>query len=359
MTRINTRVPRDFYLPMCHLHTFTGGIPIKEKFKRIEVERHISADEEQKNQIKFRTYYNYLLALNSCLPKNDSEAIEIIRDVSMSDACRSIQVRKSNHNKDIEKRLRIAWMNEISLNQSGSNEDCIPYANQWVCVQAYYSLYAALRAFFISIGVSVLDTHTESLRTISEQIKCRPGLFPFPWKILCLGDPEQRIYEGISGGNINHGHSPLEKIHKENATDSIAKFLKTTRTKIAKKKIIEWKRQNKTKRILASHKERVLANLYATSLFDGMYRLRIRSNYEDADIFFHSVMNNKQAFEFYDSLRNLTSNGLLTLEFLLAKHISRQSYESIITGFQKNYDKKNQAQDLCIKRWELIKKGWN
>ncbi len=43
---MNTGVSKDFYLPMCHLHTFTGGIPNTATFATLDPAPHLLAQNE-------------------------------------------------------------------------------------------------------------------------------------------------------------------------------------------------------------------------------------------------------------------------------------------------------------------------
>jgi hypothetical protein len=48
-------------------------------------------------------------------------------------------------------------------------------------------VYLNVRAFFEAAGMTIGTHHATTLRAIGSEIKSRPDLFPYPWKLLCTG----------------------------------------------------------------------------------------------------------------------------------------------------------------------------
>ena len=151
----------------------------------------IPTEQEEHETHRFRTYFNYLCSIDAYIENKDN----LIGDVVASQSFRGIQGGKSFDTKKVEKLLRNAWITEMQMEMAGRQRDFSIYANHWAPVQAYYSVYLALRSLFIVMGRSDLGgEHASNLKAVAEVISARPDLFPYPWKVLCIGDPAAPQY---------------------------------------------------------------------------------------------------------------------------------------------------------------------
>ena len=71
----------------------------------------------------------------------------------------------------------------------------------------------------------------------------------------------------------------------EHAELLIAKALKTTRRAVLEERQQQTRRQKHRKRLSQAQKQTICNNTEHTTCFDFLYRMRICSNYEDADLF--------------------------------------------------------------------------
>lgn len=138
-----------------------------------------------------------------------------------------------------------------------------------------------------------------------------------------MGAQYLNIPSGVVVGNIN----PLTTPAPHEFWDWYGMLLRTTRNRQFEKKLKGSGNQFKTKkgtprkRFTITQKSQVLADLRPATVFDFFYRLRIRSNYEDADSFILGTMGETDAREFNEALRAVTSATLYLIELHVAQRV--------------------------------------
>lgn len=317
--------------------------------------------EIDENSIKFRVYFNYLISLAEHI-ENDDNVHNQLKSIVLTKEFNGFCHRKNKIEEDELKRisifLRNAWLTEHQMSQHINNKSYINIANHWICIQSYYAIYLGLRALFVAKNTNTPETHTASLNEISNMIKIQPKIFPDPWKILYINKafkkdekPNHTSFECLnlpSTININHDISPLKK--NQNFYNQFTRLLKTTRVKLIQEKYEELKKTKKPKTKLS-----IATDLFPTSLFNFMRRLRERSNYQDADIFFLSNINDQEALKFYKALLKITNFTLLLLEVLLYRSVSKKHYEIIFLEFKEHLNKNSSYKSAAEERYEFIK----
>jgi len=143
----------------------------------------IPTSQEWEETFRFRTYLNYVCSISNYL--FSIKPAKFLIEITSSKAFQHIQCKKITDEK-IEKLLRNSWLTEVKLHLDGEEKDFSSYSNHWAPVQLYYSVYLALRAFFISSGTSITGEHVNNLSAISDEIVRRPDLFPYPFKTVCI-----------------------------------------------------------------------------------------------------------------------------------------------------------------------------
>jgi len=237
----------------------------------------------------------------------------------------------------ITRLLRNAWYTETQLNLTKDNPELIPYANLWACVQSYYAVYLCMRSFLIAMNHSSADknTHTDTLESINKEIDKRPDLFPNFWRILCDGNPNDsrttKFKNTENGIQINHSISSLNK--NISFVDRYCQFLKTTRKRSFDEKRKKYLTKNGAKRLTKKDIENILKNMHPTTIFDCLFRLRIRSNYHDSEIFMPNIVSKNEALAFNESLRTICSHSLLIFEILISGYIKSNQYTKITNDF--------------------------
>ena len=229
----------------------------------------------------------------------------VFENIVNSRSFRRIQAGRCMQPQLVCRLLRNAWLTEIQLGLPSRYSELVSYSNHWAPVQLYYSIYLAIRAFFLAGNRNVREDYTTTLRTISRDVFSRPELFPLPWKILCTGDPSLANIEylNLSERIQIQPVSSLTSGDHVNYWDSYGLFLKTTRDRQIDKSIKDWKKTEKRKTIRAGERADLVARLSPTSFFHCIYRLRIRSNYSDVESFLVSIERSDDSDKFNGSLR--------------------------------------------------------
>jgi len=319
----------------------------------------LPSEEEIEQGIRFRTYLNYLDCISNHLGDIYSDPTRIVNPVIQSRAFQSIQGGRCGNTERLAQLFRNAWFTEIQMSISAQYEEFVSYSNHWIPVQAYYATYLALRAFFIASAQDVGREHSTNLKAIGEEIQQRPKLFPYPWKVVCVGNPEDSSLEfrNLPNGVTISGISSLTASWRVDPWDSYAKFLKTTRQRHLLKQCEDWKLQNGRKRVSPKAKKQFLDNLSPTTIFNCLYRLRLRSNYADADSFLLSVQGSTEGAAFHSSLRKIGWSSLLILELLTARYIGKREFDAIVESFRR-YETRGVSDDLIGLRWGTLRGLW-
>ena len=319
----------------------------------------LPSKEEIEQELRFRTYFNYLKVTSDFIESEYPSPTILLSNMVNSKPFNNIQGNRYNDLERIGELMRNAWFTEIQMELSSQYREFSSYSNHWLPVQAYYSVYLLLRSLFMSYSYNVNREHASNLRAISEDIVKRSKLYPIPWSVVCVGSPEARNsqFKNLPKGVVVTSVSPLSAPHRVDFWDSYAMFLRTTRFRQYKKQCDDWKRQHNKKRINSKIKQQFIENMAPTSLFHCLYRLRLRSNYSDADSFLLSVHGTPESGEFHSSVRNICWHTLIILETLITRYIGKNNFENIYNQFVR-YEKKGLSTDLIVKRWDIIKSLW-
>lgn len=235
--------------------------------------------------------------------------------------------------------LRNAWGTEVLLNAPRviGGADLITFANHWAVVQAYYSVFEGFNALLHVSHPTPPRTHSTLLRWAANQVGTRGSPFVEPWTWRVSGPIGGYRYDGFPSGFLpNPGASAIASVTTATAPDILAKALKTTRDRKIKERKTDWLKGKKTKRgtartrlsaaELASHS----AGMEPTTLFDLLYRLRIRSNYDEADAFLRGALSSWDAEAFHAALCDIVAGTLLTIEIYLSHRVGRATLETAL-----------------------------
>lgn len=237
----------------------------------------------------------------------------------------------------------------------------ISYSIHWVAVQAYYAVYLQLRAYFLATGQEVAHAHIATLNAISNELAQKQNLFPNPWRTMCQGDPgiDMPCLVGVPVGTPVSQPSALNNYENCDPLSWYALFLKTTRQRQLGKVVDEWKKRQRRKRIPAAAKAELIQKLGPTSIFNAFYRLRIRSNYEDADSFLLGALHAEphETKQFHQDICSIVWGTALLFEVLIARNISKNTYKELLAGFVK-HDKLHLSKTLAFHRWQIMATAW-
>ena len=210
--------------------------------------------------------------------------------------------------------------------------------NLWMPVKAYYAINAMGRAFLFTTRNNVPTDHKAFLSQFSNSIV---RYLPFPFNSLCLGGPEHFQFPSlsISAEDVTR-FNQLRSPHNASSQESLGKTLITTRrrglTKLyndARKQNIDKERGRTRRNILRPEKEKIAARLHGTSIADLIYRMRIRANYHDSEMYLAAFDSTEDAVASYESLTFLTKTLVISLSTILSRKIGKQAMEFLDNRF--------------------------
>jgi hypothetical protein len=272
----------------------------------------------------FRTYMHYVRSFDHliCHYHGDGTTVDYPRlaaAVRSTPACAQMQIRHREPGL-YEKELRNGWFTEVALNiPTILNEpDLIPYSNHWGTVMAYYVVHHGARAA-IAVrdgGLPERPGHDWLLRQIGNMAAQRRA-FPPPWGVICQGHQQALNYVGLPEGIDATCPSLLSQFQPEHAWPSFCKALSTTRNRAIERAVAEWRRHERKSRIPRAARLYVGEGVPATTIFHFLFRLRLRSNYMDADAFATAAGLPKQAHIFNRCLTNVVSSSMMVWETII------------------------------------------
>lgn len=249
--------------------------------------------------------------------------------------------------------LHRAWGTETILCTTAklsSDADLLRLALAWGAVQTYYACYGVAQAVLVAEGKARSEQHNTTQNQVVDLWACH-GFKLAPWS-LAVTEPGARM--ACPAGFLNGPGRPLDlSIHpwaimeRGQEWDRAAKALYTTRevrvdgairqAREGKKKdrIRAW-RQEEDVRLAAGKRTRkvpstALPRLTPTekvsarsrvrpfTMLDYLYRLRIKANYIDDELFSQGPDNDSEAYLFSTRMQDIVAATLLVHELWLGK----------------------------------------
>lgn len=228
----------------------------------------------------------------------------------------------------------------IKLEKKINNNEYYKFSLHWNFPQAYYSVYLSMTAFHETQGIAS-ENHENSIKLFGTSVK--DGHYPKAISFNSQGLFKEFSFNGFETFNsFPENNSSLSKIDcLEDAELQIATFLKSTRLKNALNKRNKLNKRNASKELLNNdgelrlkfnkyHWDLIYKTIPVTSLFNILYRLRIKANYQDIESFINADINFQ---EFHDSLGKIIYYLNFVHEAYTAKAIGINNYEKILTDF--------------------------
>ena len=183
------------------------------------------------------------------------------------------------------------------------------------------------------------DDHTATLRSIANMIEQR-NLFPEPWNLLAVGCPMRgdRLYvnypqEADCTSQIQVLSSPMSIGLDPTFWARYGTWLRTTREARLVAREDQWKKKNGKSRISSVERTKIAASVFPTSLFDCLWRLRIKSNYGTIDPYLVKHIPEDDHRIFNQALCVVTQATLGLLELYIMRRIGRSEYTEIADDF--------------------------
>lgn len=232
--------------------------------------------------------------------------------------------------------LRNGWATEILLNSPRAlgGDDLVSFANLWAPVQSYYALFNGFTAMAMTVTDSKPPkTHAALLTWAANEVAHPASPFVVPWTASVGGPPNAHTFEGFGGAALDHGVSNLVAPHARNAPSLLAKALKTTRREQIDEHREGWRNGLRTasgaprKNLPISVLVARATALRPTTLFDLLWRLRVRSNYKEGDALLSGALGPRDAATFHDALCDIVASTLLTTEIYLSALVGKPTLE--------------------------------
>jgi hypothetical protein len=231
--------------------------------------------------------------------------------------------------------LRNAWATEVLLNAPRTlGDDLVTFANLWTPVQAYYAVFNGITALSHIVTANPPHGHVRLLSWAATAAASPNAPFVMPWTARVGGVPGAWAYHDLGSDPINEKISNLVVPGVANAPSLLAMGLRTTRGDQIEEHRPGWLKGLTTtagkQRANLPRAEllRRAAAMRPTTLFDLLYRLRIRSNYQEGDAFLTGPLSASDAADFHDALCTIVGATMLTVEIFVAHHVGANTLEA-------------------------------
>lgn len=237
----------------------------------------------------------------------------------------------------VERFLKIAWNTEFILSAGANDPELVRINNQWSPIQAYYAIYACGEALAYVLDGNKADGHMKTLTKLTDFFTKNKLS---PWNLSFEGHLG-KDHKCHTPCNFSSGIVIPHNLQRSNVTpeETIAKCLKA-------------EHPNRVDDLWQKRKGKFKYNFDPgrTSLLHFMYRLRVKSNYKEIDLFVsHAPANKIQNFN--TSLQYFCYYTLLYMEVVLA----RKCKKSYVLDLGEKYLRVNSRANRLQRRMEFYR----
>ena len=298
-------------------------------------------DEQFDLERRFRVYQHYGGNLAQFLlheyRASDPPALlhEVASQVRASRSFRKLHVEKAADLDRVERLMGLSFANSMQLHQlAATGRSMLRYVVSAAPTHAYYSTYMAAQAWLsASMPTNIPSDHSATLSTLSTVVTKRT-LMPSPWNAPCTGCCIDRIEKPTIGNtpagiDVTQHFEQLARPTIDSFWPRYAKQLETTRRKQLDLRFDDWKRRRGRKKMYAAEKQSVEKLLPATTIFDYMYRMRIKAHYRDARLFMNPLVDDDELWDYWLSTAIVAGATAIIFDTLLIAKIGRKEYERL------------------------------
>jgi len=243
-----------------------------------------------------------------------------------------------------------AWGTELLLafgGQLASEEELLRLMNNWAVVQAYYVGYHAVQALLAARGQKRPESHPKTQAQFAALWADRTLQLP-PWTLAscdggwCNPPPQHAIDDSLSQWSRCDSHS---------CWSLAAKALRTTREEVVPERLSAardrkrvanrkaWREEEQRRvdmgkrphkepdwprpQLTAAEKREVHGKVRSYTVLDYLYRLRIKTNYEDAGMFIEGPEDHLSSRNVHNDLVAIAGCTLLVHELHIAAAVGR------------------------------------
>lgn len=264
----------------------------------------------------FSTHANYIAAIRKMIDEDNNDSGEKLY-LHIYDRIKSKKIlpkhtRQSIDENNLKKCLSNSWGTEFILlapRKYLRDDEVVRLSNNWGVIQAYYVFYHSTQALFIAKGQVRPDSHTKTQKTFCKLWSER-NIDLSPWTLAYNSTGIKNLPPGITydetihnwtSCNLSNRWSLVGKVLKSTRKDFLFDAISNRRKNKLKAKKRRWddeeaqrlsqgKRPRKIPnfslpRLTDDEKQEVNNSLRSYTIMDYLYRLRIKSNYEDSNMF--------------------------------------------------------------------------
>lgn len=316
----------------------------------------------------FRTHSNYLRAISSIvLGQTSFTATNPYEGIARQIASSGLIKEKLRNNFDMDQAricLQSAWGTEALLLMTGEvfrEEEAIRLSNNWLTIQTYYVMYHCAQALHVAQGHPRPDSHPKTQSAFHNQWATRPGLL-HPWTFAYGPLGPVNLPPDV---DIDFNIHPWKACEGNNIWSLYAKALKTTRRDdlLGKNRTLRERKKQALKRSWEAEEanrlsqgrkprkqpsfplpqltseEKMLSDegTRAFTLIDYIYRLRIKTNYEDSNMFTDGPEDIYQSAAVRSAFCNIASNTLFLYENAIKAIVGRpQLMKWVVSWIERN-----------------------
>jgi hypothetical protein len=244
----------------------------------------------------------------------------------------------------------------LLLEMSGTFEadEMLALSNNWAVTWCYYIAYHATQAMHVATGQARPETHPAT-QTLFGEHWLRGSSPLVPWS---LGVGPAGVVNLPSGCALDASVNSWSPCNDDNCWSLLAKVLRTTRDDVLRTRCREkrerlkgdnkraWQREEQTRtaagrrarkspefplpRLTATQKVAVDRGMRPATVIDYLWRLRIRSNYVDADMFTEGPEFPSASRRVHRDLRLVASATLLLYETHLSEILGRKRFQKVV-----------------------------
>lgn len=305
----------------------------------------------------FKTHSNYIRAFGFLVYDPISSGLPNIY------ACLKDRILQSNAlsptpntNIDLDQirlRLHAAWGTEALLlmtRRIANEQELLRLSNNWSCIQIYYIFYHCTQALHIAKGHPRPESHPKTQNIFNDYWAGRSIILP-PWSLAY----------GASGTiNAPPGTLPDVTVHQwttcegTNIWSLACKALMTTRREALEEKYREkreskrmqnrraWRQEENDRlsrgrrarrqprfrlpNLTNSEKALINRSLRSYTIMDYLYRLRIKTNYEDSNMFSDGPEDNNSSRFVRDAVCRISKGTLFLYELAIRNLVGRETF---------------------------------
>ena len=309
----------------------------------------------------FKTYANHLCAFASIAAGNASKRTDALRNAQERARASGFLPSARCQNANLEQAqssLQHAWGTELLMVMSErflDADEMVRLSNNWSVVQAYYVIYHATQAMVVANGNQRPETHQKTQKQFYSLFAGR-GFGLEPWTMAFGHGGPLNVPPNMSVDDGVHSWTSCSATNRWNLAfkalrtarnDTLPAQEQDARERKRNQKRNLWRTEEHSRisagrkprrepafqlmRLTADEKEAVRRTHRPFTLIDFLYRLRIRTNYEDSSMFTDGPDRVGQSEAVRNDLHELVATSLLVAELHIRPLVGATQFDNWVS----------------------------